>query len=96
MKQRNGRIFLSPSDVTGFLACEHLTTLESAGRDLIAAANDAGGRDNITVILFRLEEIAGAVGDGPPSEVTAQHGDGGETTSFDTFAASPCSSTSRR
>jgi PPM family protein phosphatase len=33
--------------------------LEAAGRELIAAANDAGGRDNITVILFRLEEVDG-------------------------------------
>jgi protein phosphatase len=35
-------------------------SLAQAGRDLIAAANDAGGRDNITVILFRLEEVDGA------------------------------------
>jgi protein phosphatase len=34
-------------------------SLEQAGRELIAAANDAGGRDNITVILFRLEEVDG-------------------------------------
>jgi PPM family protein phosphatase len=34
-------------------------SLEQAGRELIAAANDAGGRDNITVILFRLEEVEG-------------------------------------
>ena len=34
-------------------------SLEQAGRDLIAAANEAGGRDNITVILFRLEEVDG-------------------------------------
>jgi protein phosphatase len=34
-------------------------TLEEAGHALIDAANDAGGRDNITVILFRLEEIEG-------------------------------------
>jgi len=33
--------------------------LEQAGRALVAAANDAGGRDNITVILFRLEEVTG-------------------------------------
>jgi PPM family protein phosphatase len=32
-------------------------SLERAGRELIAAANDAGGRDNITVVLFRLEEV---------------------------------------
>ena len=35
-------------------------TLADAGRELIAAANDAGGRDNITVLLFRLEEVAAA------------------------------------
>jgi PPM family protein phosphatase len=35
------------------------SSLEQAGRELIAAANDAGGRDNITVILFRLEEVDG-------------------------------------
>lgn len=32
-------------------------SLSVAGRALIAAANDAGGRDNITVVLFRLEEV---------------------------------------
>src|SRR5688572_3925745 len=31
--------------------------LEQVGRTLIAAANEAGGRDNITVILFRVEEV---------------------------------------
>jgi PPM family protein phosphatase len=31
--------------------------LNETGRILIAAANEAGGRDNITVILFRLEEV---------------------------------------
>jgi protein phosphatase len=35
------------------------SSLEGAGRDLIVAANDAGGRDNITVILFRLEDLDG-------------------------------------
>jgi serine/threonine protein phosphatase PrpC len=33
------------------------TSLPDAGRTLIAAANDAGGRDNITVVLFALEEV---------------------------------------
>ena len=32
-------------------------SLDQIGRRLIAAANAAGGRDNITVILFRLEEV---------------------------------------
>jgi PPM family protein phosphatase len=31
--------------------------LHDAGEALIAAANDAGGRDNITVVLLRLEEV---------------------------------------
>ena len=31
--------------------------LRDAGEALIAAANDAGGRDNITVVLLRLEEV---------------------------------------
>jgi PPM family protein phosphatase len=42
-------------------------TLARAGRALIAEANAAGGRDNITVILFRLEEVAG----GPPRPAEA-------------------------
>jgi serine/threonine protein phosphatase PrpC len=48
--------------------------LEQTGRTLIAAANEAGGRDNITVILFRVEEVddrrAAAADD---SALTAEH-----------------------
>jgi PPM family protein phosphatase len=36
--------------------------LRNAGEALIAAANEAGGRDNITVILLRLEEVGGEPG----------------------------------
>ena len=32
-------------------------SLEQLGRRLIAAANENGGRDNITVVLFRIEEV---------------------------------------
>jgi protein phosphatase len=46
-------------------------SLRDAGESLIAAANDAGGRDNITVVLLRLEDaLAGAVG-GAEEQVTA-------------------------
>ncbi len=38
--------------------------LDETARRLVAAANAAGGRDNITVVLFRLGEIAGD--DGAP------------------------------
>ena len=43
-------------------------SLAAAGRALIAAANKAGGRDNITVILFRLEQVGDAAPptNGPP------------------------------
>ena len=34
-------------------------SLEDAGRTLIGAANAAGGRDNITVVLFRLRSVDG-------------------------------------
>ncbi|HMJ02001.1 MAG TPA: PP2C family serine/threonine-protein phosphatase, partial [Conexibacter sp.] len=45
-------------------------SLGTAGRSLVAAANDAGGRDNITVVLFRLEEVAvgGDGAEGAPTE----------------------------
>jgi serine/threonine protein phosphatase PrpC len=43
-------------------------SLDDAGRELIAAANDAGGRDNITVILFRLEQVDGDHAEHAPRE----------------------------
>jgi protein phosphatase len=42
--------------------------LDAAGERLIAEANAAGGRDNITVVLFRLEDVGGA---GAAEEATA-------------------------
>lgn len=49
-------------------------SLSAAGRVLIEAANDAGGRDNITVVLFRLEEV----GESGPLQETAEHRAAGE------------------
>jgi protein phosphatase len=46
------------------------SSLPEAGRRLIAAANEAGGRDNITVVLFRIEEVDDAAG---ADEGTAHH-----------------------
>jgi serine/threonine protein phosphatase PrpC len=43
--------------------------LEAAAQALIDEANAAGGRDNITVVLFRLEEIEGAT-DGAADQPT--------------------------
>jgi len=45
--------------------------LEQAGRALVAAANRAGGRDNITVVLLRLEEVG--EGAGPHERATEVH-----------------------
>jgi PPM family protein phosphatase len=71
-------------------------SLAPAGRALIEAANEAGGRDNITVVLFRLEEVGGAAAADPDeSQATAEHqpvGGGGTavaapaTTTTDTVA----------
>jgi len=38
----------------------HAGSLREAGESLVAAANDAGGRDNITVVLVRVESVDAA------------------------------------
>jgi protein phosphatase len=61
---RAGDVYLLCSDgLTTMLSEERLSQilrlnprLRDAGEALIAAANEAGGRDNITVVLFRLED----------------------------------------
>jgi protein phosphatase len=75
---RDGDVYLICSDgLTSMIPEGHVAeivaeapSLASAGRMLIDAANDAGGRDNITVVLFRLEEVA--TGTAPP-QATAEH-----------------------
>jgi protein phosphatase len=62
-----------PEDEVGDLLAQ-APTLAAAGRALIDAANAAGGRDNITVVLFRLGEVDGAPApriDQPTTEGTA-------------------------
>jgi PPM family protein phosphatase len=44
--------------------------LRDAGEALIAAANEAGGRDNITVVLLRVEEVAMAASSSADGPVT--------------------------
>src|SRR4051812_46796948 len=61
---RDGDVFLICSDgLTGMVADERVAeiirdapSLNQAAQLLIQAANDAGGRDNITPILFRVED----------------------------------------
>ena len=44
-------------------------TLDEAGDRLIRDANEAGGRDNITVVLFRLEEVGSDAGSDQPTMI---------------------------
>jgi protein phosphatase len=41
--------------------------LRDAGEALIAAANDAGGKDNVTVVLLRLEDVGAGDGSAAPA-----------------------------
>jgi serine/threonine protein phosphatase PrpC len=67
-RARAGDVYLLCSDgLTTMLSEEQIADLlrehprlHDAGEALIAAANEAGGRDNITVVLLRLEELDGA------------------------------------
>jgi serine/threonine protein phosphatase PrpC len=70
-----GDVYLLCSDgLTTMVSEEQLASLlrghaslRDAGEALISAANEAGGRDNITVLLVRLEEVsAGASAPSPP------------------------------
>jgi protein phosphatase len=85
---RGGDVYLLCSDgLTTMLPEDRLAAvllahkgLRDAGEALIAAANEAGGRDNITVLLLRLEELgaggpqlggrasAEATGEDPPTD----------------------------
>jgi PPM family protein phosphatase len=64
-RARPGDVYLLCSDgLTTMLSEEEIAAalrshprLRDAGEALIAAANEAGGRDNITVVLLRLEEV---------------------------------------
>jgi serine/threonine protein phosphatase PrpC len=64
---RGGDVYLLCSDgLTSMIAEPEIAealavapTLRDAAADLVARANAAGGRDNITVVLFRLEDAGG-------------------------------------
>ena len=66
---RDGDVILMCSDgLTSMISEQEILAildrerdLDRAAQQLIDAANEAGGRDNITVILFRLEDIGGDI-----------------------------------
>ena len=70
LQARAGDVFLLCSDGLTTMVSEEdvarilqeTSDLSKAGRRLIRAANEAGGRDNITVVLFRLEDVGQAAG----------------------------------
>ncbi len=96
---RPGDVYLLCSDgLTTMVGEEQLAAvllahprLSDAGEALIAAANEAGGRDNITVVLLRLEDVNAAtspsldrsptesqadpIAEGGTGEIAAQSGD---------------------
>ncbi len=67
---RTGDVYLLCSDgLTTMLSEDEIAALlrqhaplRDAGEALVAAANAAGGRDNITVVLLRLDEVQAAAG----------------------------------
>jgi PPM family protein phosphatase len=79
-RARDGDVYLLCSDgLTTMVPDGSLTAillahsrLRDAGEALIAAANEAGGRDNITVVLLRVEQVgmAVAVGEHDPATLT--------------------------
>jgi serine/threonine protein phosphatase PrpC len=62
------------------------SSLSEAGHALIDAANEAGGRDNITVLLFRLEEV-GAESEAALEQPTSAGGTSATVTTTDVRTA---------
>ena len=84
LRGRDGDVFLICSDgLTSMVAEPEVEAIVKSGRpldtiarDLVQAANDAGGRDNITVVLFALEELE----TGATADDRTMAGTGGPTT----------------
>ncbi len=82
---RDGDVFLICSDgLTGMIGEQGVAEVLGRGgplRDavhaLVQAANEAGGRDNITVVLFRVEDVAAAPQAVEQQHTTIEHGAAG-------------------
>jgi len=79
IRGRPGDVYLLCSDgLTTMLAEPQLRelllanpSLRDAGESLIAAANAAGGKDNVTVVLLRLEDVSAPLGEDGHATMTA-------------------------
>ncbi|MHB1244634.1 MAG: Stp1/IreP family PP2C-type Ser/Thr phosphatase, partial [Gaiellaceae bacterium] len=88
VRGRDGDVFLLCSDgLTGMVPEPRVAeiiraaaTAEEATRGLVDAANDAGGRDNITAIVFRLEQLDAAAPDAGGATQHTIAGRGGPST----------------
>jgi PPM family protein phosphatase len=100
---RGGDLFMINSDgLTGMVPearvkpiLEGASSLEQAGRELIAAANDAGGRDNITVLLFRLADVDREAGPGAAGAADESEDDTSEYDTWEGEAVPPRQGVSR-
>jgi protein phosphatase len=78
---RGGDVYVLCSDgLTGMISDAELAslvsaapTLEAAAESLVRAANQSGGKDNITVVLFRLGDDGDAAAEDPPTAEATIH-----------------------
>jgi protein phosphatase len=99
---RAGDVFLLCSDgLTGMVSDDELgailrqaSSLEDAGTSLVRAANQSGGKDNITVILFRLGDDEEGEGDAA-AEPDAGETIAGQVSAEDVQAAAPAPTPAR-
>lgn len=68
----DGLTTMVPEDEVAQILGSH-RVLRDAGEALLNAANAAGGRDNITVILFRLEEVTAGAGVSEATTIVPPH-----------------------
>lgn len=61
----DGLTTMVPEDAVGAIL-RGRSSLDEAAAELVRAANEAGGRDNITVVLFRLGDSEAPVEEAPP------------------------------
>jgi serine/threonine protein phosphatase PrpC len=98
---RPGDVFLLCSDgLTGMVSDDEVATilrnadsLQEAADELVRAANQSGGKDNITVVLFRLEEVADEAEAGEPAGPAPDETVAGGIQAAEVAAAAPATET---